>query len=87
MTLDIPLAPEEESLLRERAAAAGKDLPTLVREAVFEMLERSHFSEMLEPVHEATRRAGLSVAEIDAMADRAREEYWADDQARRVPQP
>jgi hypothetical protein len=38
MTLEIPLAPAEELLLRERAAAAGKDVQTFVREALFEKL-------------------------------------------------
>jgi hypothetical protein len=87
MTLEIPLAPEEESRLRERAAAAGTDVQTFVREAVFEKLERSTFAELLAPVHEATRRSGLSVDEIDAMADRAREEYWADRGGPHTPQP
>lgn len=34
MTLHIPLSPETESKLRERAEAAGKDLATFVREVV-----------------------------------------------------
>ena len=34
MTLSIPLPPETETKLRERAAASGKDLTMLVLEAV-----------------------------------------------------
>lgn len=84
MTLEITLAPDEEDRLRERAAAAGLDVQTFAREALIEKIDRPTFAELLAPVHEATRRSGMSVGEVDAMADRAREEYWAD---RRTQQP
>lgn len=87
MNLEIPLSPEEESRLRERAAAAGKDVQTFVLEAVFEKLDRTTFAELLAPVHESTRQSGLGVEEIDAMAERAREEYWADRRSGQKPQP
>jgi predicted transcriptional regulator len=38
MSLTISFSPEVEARLRERAAASGKDVPTLVREAVEEKL-------------------------------------------------
>jgi hypothetical protein len=38
MTLTLSFAPDVEAKLRERAAAAGKDVATLVREAVEEKL-------------------------------------------------
>ena len=87
MTLEIPLAPDEEVLLRERAAAAGKDVQTFVHDALFERLERPTFAELLAPVHEATRRNGLGVDEIDELAARARDEYWAERKAKQAPKP
>ena len=41
MTLNLSFSPEVEAKLRARAAAAGKDLATLVREAVEEKLASS----------------------------------------------
>lgn len=38
MTLSIPLTPETEARLRERASASGKDIATYVLEAVEEKL-------------------------------------------------
>jgi hypothetical protein len=38
MSLTVSFSPEVEARLRERAAASGKDVPTLVREAVEEKL-------------------------------------------------
>ena len=77
MTLEITLAPDEEARLRERASAAGLDIQTFAREVLIEKIDRPTFAELLAPVHESTRRNGMTVDEIDAMADRAREEYWA----------
>lgn len=42
MTLQIPLSPETETKLRERAEAAGKDLATFVREVVEEMVDQDN---------------------------------------------
>lgn len=38
MTLNIPLSPEDAALLKARAAAAGKDVETFVREVIEERL-------------------------------------------------
>lgn len=38
MTITLSLSAETESRLRDRAAATGKDVPTLIREAVEEKL-------------------------------------------------
>ncbi len=85
MTLEIRFAPDEEARLRDRAAADGKDVLTFVREAVIEKLDRPTLAAVLAPVHEATRRSGLTIDEIDAMADRARAEYWAEPRADQNP--
>jgi hypothetical protein len=77
MTFMIDFAPDEEARLRERAAAAGKDLTAFIREAAMEKADRPTLAELLAPVHAATASAGASVAEIDAMADRARGEVRA----------
>ena len=73
MILTLDFAPEEEARIRERATAAGKDVTTFVREAVLEKAKPS-LSEILAPIHAATDQCGVSVEEIDALADRARQE-------------
>jgi hypothetical protein len=81
MTLEIRLAPDEEARLRDRAAAAGQDVQTFVLEAVFEKLDRPTFAELLAPLHEGVRRSGMGADQVDALADQAREEYWAERRA------
>jgi molecular chaperone DnaK (HSP70) len=74
MSVTIDFAPEDEARLRERASAIGTDIPTFVREAALEKVNRPTLAELLSPIHAATERAGISVEEIDAMADRAKKE-------------
>jgi hypothetical protein len=74
MTVIIDFAPDEEARLRERATAAGKDVRTFVREAALEKVDRPTLAELLAPIHAATAKTAATVEEIDAMADRARDE-------------
>jgi hypothetical protein len=85
MTLQIPLAPDEEARLRERAAAAGKDVQTFAREVLIETIDRPTLAELLAPVHAETRRLGTPVEEVDAMLDRARDEARRDRKAGQPP--
>ena len=75
MTLEISLAPEEEVKLRGRAAALGQDLQTFVREAALEKADRPTLSELLAPVHEDTRRRGITVEQVDEAVERARKAH------------
>lgn len=85
MTLQIPLAPDEEARLRQRAAAAGKDVQTFAREALIETIDRPTLTELLAPVYAETRRLGTSVEEVDDMLDRARDEARQERKSRRPP--
>jgi hypothetical protein len=71
MTLTIDLPAETEQKLRARAAATGKDVATLVREAVEEKLRAPlpTFAEILAPVHEDFRQSGMTDAELDALLE------------------
>jgi hypothetical protein len=71
MTLTIDFAPEEEAQLRQRAAEVGKELGTFVHDAMVYEASRPSLTEILAPIHDATEKAGISVDEIDRMADLA----------------
>lgn len=74
MTVSISFAPAEEARLRERAAAEGKDVQTFVREAALEKMDRPTMHEILAPIHAATESSGVSLDEIEAMAEQAKHE-------------
>lgn len=69
MSITVELSPDTEKQVFDRAAAAGTDVGTFIREAVEEKLHRSRvsFSEILKPIHEEVRHSGLSEAELDEL--------------------
>lgn len=69
MTITIDLSPDTERRLLAHASATGKDVNTLVREAVEEKLQTAPptFAEILAPVHDDFRMSGMTEAELDAL--------------------
>lgn len=67
MTITINLPPATEERLRAEAQATGKDLGTLVVEAVEARLTLAQLSlrDILAPVHEDFRKSGMTEAELD----------------------
>jgi hypothetical protein len=76
MTITIDFSPETERQLLARAAATGKDVNTLVREAVEEKLRTPlpRFQQILAPVHEDFRRSGMSEEELDTLLEESLKE-------------
>jgi hypothetical protein len=72
MTLTIDLPADTERKLLARAAATGKDVATLIREAVEEKLRTPlpAFGEVLAPVHEDFRQSGMTEPELDTLLER-----------------
>jgi hypothetical protein len=68
MTITINLPPATEDRLRAQAEATGKDLGTLVVEAVEARLALTQPSlrDILAPVHEDFRKSGMTEAELDS---------------------
>ena len=70
MTLRIDLSPELEAKLRERAAAAGKDIAAFAREAVEEKLRgRESMAEILGPIRRDFR--DVSEEELEGRIQKA----------------
>jgi len=69
ITIDLPTATMEE--LKAEAAATGKDVETVVREAVATKLARRKrtFAEVLKPIQDAVEASGLSEQQVDALLD------------------
>ena len=81
MTLSIPLSPDMEAKLKERAAAAGKDVVSFVRDAVEEKLAAPRsFAEILAPVHAAFRATGYTEEQMTDTFEQLRDEVWRESQ-------
>ncbi len=77
MSLSVAVPAELETSLRRRAAAEGKEIADLVREALEEKLRSPQtFSEILAPVHQAFAEAGFDEAQATRTFEQLRNEGW-----------
>ena len=72
MTISIDFPSATLSELMAEARTLGKNVETIVREAVDSRLARRNlsFDEVLAPIHEAIEASGLSEEEVDALFDK-----------------
>jgi hypothetical protein len=71
MTLSIDLPPATIEKLHAESVASGKDVETLVREAVEVKLAVAgrSYREIMAPVHEDFRDSGMSGQELDSLIE------------------
>ncbi|HUY33171.1 MAG TPA: hypothetical protein VMV69_10345 [Pirellulales bacterium] len=71
MTITINLPPATEERLRAQAEATGKNISTLVVEAVEARLSLAQLSlrDILGPVHADLQRSGMTEAELDTLLE------------------
>jgi predicted transcriptional regulator len=69
MTITINLPPATLDQLKAEAQATGKDIETVVREAVESKLARRKrtFAQILKPVHDDVEACGVSENDIDSL--------------------
>jgi hypothetical protein len=72
MTITVNLPPATIEELKAEAAATGKDVEKLVREAVQTKLARRKrtFADVLKPIHDAVAQSGISEEEAQALVDK-----------------
>lgn len=79
--LQIPLSPETEAKLRERAAAAGKDLATFIQDVVEEVAvgENGAAADALSPTQwsEEWHAWAASHRKLDHVVDDSRESIYS----------
>jgi hypothetical protein len=78
ITIDLPRAKLEE--LQAEAAATGKDVETVVRDAVEARLARRKqtFAEVLKPIHDAVEASGTTEEEATRLLDNALQDVRAE---------
>jgi predicted transcriptional regulator len=83
MTLTINLSSETERKLLAHATATGKDVHTLVEEAIAEKIRRlPTFDEIFAPLRQEVQASGIGDEELDGLLEQAREEVWQEKKAK-----
>jgi hypothetical protein len=73
MCLHLPLTPDDERLLAQRAQSAGKDAAVFALDVLRRELTRvARVESMLAPVHEEFERSGMSEEELTELLERAK---------------
>jgi hypothetical protein len=77
MTLIIPISPDIERKLNDRAAAEGKDAVTIAREALEEKPQGPRtLDEVLAPFRQQVADSGMNDNQLDEFYEELRDEAW-----------
>ena len=80
--LQIPLPPDTEALLRERAHAHGKDVSLYAAHLLRQALSAPSVDELLAPFRKQVEDSGISDDELDALGESLRDEVWREGQSK-----
>lgn len=82
--LHIPLPPDTEETLRERAKANGEDVASYAARLLHEALSTPSVDELLAPFRKQVEESGISDAELDQFGETLQREVRQDKQARKA---
>jgi predicted transcriptional regulator len=73
MTITINLPPATLAQLQAEAQTTGKDVESIIRDAVESRLARRQrtFAEILKPIHDEVEASGIGEKELEALVDQA----------------
>jgi hypothetical protein len=84
MVLNIPISPETEAALRNRAETAGVDLQTFVTRTLERFASRPTLEESLAPLRAEFEASGMTEDQLVEMLETAKHEMREDRRARRA---
>lgn len=87
MTISVNLPPATVEKLEARAAATGKDVGTLVTEAIEKdvLLQRLTFAEAAEPIRKAIKASGMSPGAAEAFLAEELADMRGEEKMRNTP--
>ena len=83
--LQIPLSPDTEAKLRERARANGEDVSAYAARLLSDALSAPSVDELLAPFRKQVEESGISDGELDQLGEELRREVRQEKQARKAP--
>jgi hypothetical protein len=84
MILEVPVNPETEAALRERASARGEDVASYAARVLQEALTAKSVDDLLAPFRRQVDESGATDEELDDLCEDLREEVWQEHQARKA---
>ena len=84
--LQIPLSPDVEEILRERAKANGEDVSSYAVRLLQEALVAPSVEELLAPFRKQVEESGMTDAELNSLGEELRTDVGPEQQARKAAQ-
>jgi len=72
MSISIPLSPDAEAKLRERAKSAGEDITSYAARLLDDAIRKPSLDELLAPVREAVNKTGMTEEELTSLLEKAK---------------
>jgi hypothetical protein len=82
--LQVPLTPETEAVLRERAKALGEDVADYAARLLRDAVTTPSVDELLAPFRRHVDESGATDEELDSLCEELRQEVWQEQQARKA---
>jgi hypothetical protein len=82
--LQIPLPPDTEQTLRERARANGEDVASYVARLIQQALTAPSVDELLAPFRKQIDESGIADDELDRLGEELRHEVRQEGQSRKA---
>ena len=82
--LQIPLPPDTEAKLRDRAKASGEEVSSFAVRLLRAALDAPSVSELLAPFRRQVEESGITDAELDRLGEELRDEVWQERKSKSV---
>lgn len=76
--LQVPITPEAEATLRQRALARGEDVGAYAARLLLDALTAPSVNDLLAPFRKQVESSGISDEELDSLGEQLRDEVWQD---------
>lgn len=84
MSISIPLSPDAEAKLRERAQAAGEDITSYAARVLDDALTTPSVDELLASFRKQVDESGMTDEQLDGFYEDLRDKVWNEHQAKRT---
>lgn len=81
--INIPLSPDAEAKLRERARAAGEDITSYAARVLNDALTTPSVDELLAPFRKQVDDSGMTDDNLDGVYEDLRDKVWNEHQGKR----
>jgi hypothetical protein len=82
--LQVPLTPETEATLRQRASEHGEDVAAYAARLLRDAVTAPSVNELLAPFRRQVEQSGVTDEELDGLCEELRQDVWQEQQTKKA---